>query len=135
MAEVISSDLFGFLPPAGYIAVDGTSLTVCEATDKDDTHCVCAMAFVGSMCPGESQREVVQPHADCAHSEMHRHSKEEGSRSLDSTARCRPCNMPMMRMSWSDKKILVQVGERVNLEADCMGKAACITLNGDQLEH
>jgi riboflavin synthase alpha subunit len=24
--------------------------------------------------------------------------------------------------------ILVQVGERVNLEADCMGKAACATL-------
>lgn len=48
VTSAFSSDLFRFLnPPAGYIAVDGTSLTVCEATDNDDGHCsVCAIAFV-----------------------------------------------------------------------------------------
>ena len=48
VTSAFSSDLFRFLnPPAGYIAVDGTSLTVCEATDKDGGHCsVCAMPFV-----------------------------------------------------------------------------------------
>ncbi|CAL1140936.1 unnamed protein product [Cladocopium goreaui] len=43
----LSDEILPFVIPKGYIAVDGTSLTVCEATDKDGGHCsVCAMPFV-----------------------------------------------------------------------------------------
>eukprot|EP00929_Paragymnodinium_shiwhaense_P092103 TRINITY_DN51990_c0_g1_i1.p1 TRINITY_DN51990_c0_g1~~TRINITY_DN51990_c0_g1_i1.p1 ORF type:complete len:245 (-),score=50.01 TRINITY_DN51990_c0_g1_i1:414-1148(-) len=74
----ISSDLLPYVIPKGYIAVDGTSLTVCEVNYSEK--------WFNLMLIAHTQQCVVMP-----------------------------------------KK---RVGDRVNLEADCMGKYAAAAMGG-----
>merc|ERR1712217_860963 len=74
----LSKDLLPFVVPKGYIAVDGTSLTVCEVNQRE--------GWFNLMLIAHTQQCIVIP-----------------------------------------KK---KVGERVNLEADCMGKYAAAAVGG-----
>jgi riboflavin synthase len=74
----LSDDLLPFVVPKGYIAVDGTSLTVCEVNQREK--------WFNLMLIAHTQKCIVVP-----------------------------------------KK---KVGERVNLEADCMGKYAAAAVGG-----
>merc|ERR1711979_176523 len=74
----LSRDLLPFVVPKGYIAVDGTSLTVCEVNQRE--------RWFNLMLIAHTQQCIVIP-----------------------------------------KK---KVGERVNLEADCMGKYAAAAVGG-----
>merc|ERR1712060_77465 len=74
----LSKDLLPFVVPKGYIAVDGTSLTVCEVNHRE--------GWFNIMMISHTQQCVVIP-----------------------------------------KK---KVGERVNLEADCVGKYAAAAVGG-----
>merc|ERR1711920_816429 len=74
----LSRDLLPFVVPKGYIAVDGTSLTVCEVNHRE--------GWFNLMLIAHTQQCIVVP-----------------------------------------KK---KVGERVNLEADCMGKYAAAAVGG-----
>merc|ERR1719316_494469 len=74
----LSTDLLPYVVPKGYIAVDGTSLTVCEVNHAEK--------WFNLMLIAHTQKCIVVP-----------------------------------------KK---KVGERVNLEADCMGKYAAAAVGG-----